>query len=106
MNSSNTGNGGRTSVPGLVSARVPQNTSPERNTPPLRGVFPGLVFDTSPDSDRWVLELKPTTDPLSRRGFPERPIAVRMRLALKELLRVHGFKVVCIRNPTPSEVKP
>src|SRR5690242_10091730 len=66
-------------------------------TPSQNGGESALIEDKSTllprssSGEIWVVELKPTTDPLGRRGLPSRPVAVRMRFALKELLRVHGF---------------
>ena len=50
--------------------------------------------DTS--TDTWVLELRPVGD--------GPPMAIRMRHALKRLLRDYGVKCVSVRDPEPSQV--
>lgn len=42
----------------------------------------------TPDPDRIVIELQAVADPCT----PARPIGVRLKMALKQLLRQHGLR--------------
>jgi hypothetical protein len=58
----------------------------------------------------FTLTLIPVTDPNVRAGFPERPAEIRLRHALKLLLRGYGLKCVSARPadavPDPAPVTP
>jgi hypothetical protein len=92
-------------VDGVDGVAHPVNSYPVENgvEETLLEIRASPLLPRSSSGEVWVLELKPITDPLTRRGLPSRPVAVRMRNALKELLRVHGLKAVVIRDPTPAE---
>lgn len=51
--------------------------------------------DAMTDPDTWIIECKPSGD-----GPPMR---IRMRHALKRLLRDHGVKCVVVRSPQPGD---
>lgn len=54
---------------------------------------------TDPDPDRVVIELRTVADP----HVPARPFGVRLKMALKQLLRQHGLK--CERLCDGSKVE-
>lgn len=54
--------------------------------------------------EKTTLVVAPVADPCCRRGLPERPVEVRLRQALKVLLRVYGLRCTAIRTPTAEEL--
>jgi len=56
-----------------------------------------LLPGHEPDPDAgatWQLKLRDVGDPLMKLGYPARPAALRLRAALKSLLRRFGLKEV------------
>lgn len=67
-----------------------------------------------PDPEIVVLELADAGDPFYRQGLPERPFSVRLRAALKRMLRADGLRcrrladgakveIVTRTNPTGTQ---
>jgi hypothetical protein len=50
----------------------------------------------------WELVLVPVADPLTRYGHAERPVAMRIKAALKALLRQHGLRCDSFRPVATS----
>lgn len=53
------------------------------------------------EGESLFLELKPLADPQTRQGFPARDPMVRLRLALKQLLRAHGWRCCGVSGRHP-----
>lgn len=60
---------------------------------------------TDAEPERTTLVVVPVADPLGRRGLPDRPVEVRLRAALKDLLRLYGLRCVVVRVPTAAELE-
>lgn len=57
------------------------------------------------DDEKTTLVVVPVADPCTRCGLPARPVEIRLRAALKDLLRVHGLRCVVVRLPTAAELE-